>query len=108
MDAGDAVEFFRKQGIKGTHVEIETVCAAYGFHPLTLRLLAGALKQDPRYRADINNAPRVEMREADKDKRMQRMLDFAYNSLPPCLSRHRRRASSRGVRAPSLCSGITQ
>jgi len=83
MDAADAVEFFHKQGIKGTHVEIETACAAYGFHPLTLRLLAGALRQDPRYHAGITNAPRVEMREADKDKRMQRMLEFAYNSLPP-------------------------
>jgi hypothetical protein len=83
IDADDAVEFFHKQGIKGTHTEIASACAAYGFHPLTLRLLAGALKQDPRYHADINNAPNVEMGDADKEKRMQRMLEFAYNSLPP-------------------------
>jgi hypothetical protein len=82
MDAADAVEFFGKQGIKGNHTEIEIACAAYAFHPLTLRLLAGALKQDPRYHADIANAPSVEMRDADKDKRMARMLDFAYDSLP--------------------------
>ncbi len=83
MNPDDAVEFFHKQGINGTHTEIETAGAAYGFHPLTLRLLAGALKQDPRYHADIRNAPSVEMREADRDKRMQRMLEFAYDSLPP-------------------------
>jgi tetratricopeptide (TPR) repeat protein len=82
MDEADAVEFFHKQGIKGNRKEIIDACAAYGFHPLTLRLLAGALKQDPRYHADITNAPSVEMRDADKDKRMARMLDFAYDSLP--------------------------
>jgi tetratricopeptide (TPR) repeat protein len=82
MDESDAVEFFHKQGIKGNRKEIIDACAAYGFHPLTLRLLAGALKQDPRYHADIRNAPLVEMRDADKDKRMARMLDFAYDSLP--------------------------
>lgn len=83
IDAQDAVEFFHKQGIKGNPTEIKSACEPYGYHPLTLRLLAGALKQDPRYHADINNAPSVDVRDADRDKRMTRMLDFAYNSLPP-------------------------
>lgn len=82
LDAADAVEFFRRQGIKDNHTEIENVCAAYGFHPLTLRLLAGALKHDLRYHADIRYAPEVDVREVDKERRLTRMLDFAYASLP--------------------------
>jgi len=82
MDADDAVEFFHKHGIRGTRGEIQAACAPYGYHPLSLRLLVGVLKQDPRYRADIRNAPSVEMRDADKEGRMTRMLEFAYESLP--------------------------
>jgi tetratricopeptide (TPR) repeat protein len=79
MDAADAVEFFHQQGIRGTRAEIEPVGAAYGFHPLSLRLLAGALKQDPRYRADIQFAPRVNVL---GERAEQKILEFAYNSLP--------------------------
>lgn len=80
MDAADAVEFFIKQGIKGTRAEIQAVCADYGFHPLTLRLLAGTLARDPRYHADIRYAPRVNPLEHEKERKI---LDLAYNSLPP-------------------------
>jgi len=79
MDPADAVEFFRQQGIRGTRAEIEPVGAAYGFHPLSLRLLAGALKRDPRYRADIQFAPRVNVL---GERAEQKILEFAYNSLP--------------------------
>jgi tetratricopeptide (TPR) repeat protein len=80
MDPDDAVEFFRKQGIKGTRAEIQAVCADYGFHPLSLRLLAGALAKDPRYHADIRYAPRVNPLAEDKERKI---LDLAYDSLPP-------------------------
>src|SRR6266498_2306991 len=46
MQKGDAVEFFHKQKIKGTHTEIEAACAPYGYHPLSLRLLAGRILKD--------------------------------------------------------------
>ena len=83
MDAADAVEFFEKHGIKGIRAEIETTCEEYDFHPLAIRLLTGTLKKDPRYFADIKYAPQVDINEADKKKRIQKMLDFAYNSLSP-------------------------
>jgi hypothetical protein len=41
------VVFCRSLGSRGTHAEIETACAAYGYHPLSLRLLAGLVAKDP-------------------------------------------------------------
>ncbi|MCI0555039.1 MAG: hypothetical protein L0287_29170 [Anaerolineae bacterium] len=43
MQKADTVEFFHKQKINGTHAEIEAACAPYGYHPLSLRLLAERL-----------------------------------------------------------------
>ena len=45
MDPADAVAFFHAQGIRGTHTEIRP-CAPYGYHPLSLRLLAGVIVRD--------------------------------------------------------------
>src|SRR5207249_611701 len=41
MQPADAVAFFRAQGVRGGRAEIEAACARYGYHPLSLRLLAG-------------------------------------------------------------------
>jgi len=79
MDAADAVEFFHAQGVKGARAEIVAAGAPYAFHPLTLRLLAGTLAQDPRYGGDIQHAPKINPLDADKNVRI---LEFAYNSLP--------------------------
>ncbi|TAK55332.1 MAG: DUF4062 domain-containing protein, partial [Bacteroidetes bacterium] len=79
MDPADAVEFFKKQGIKGNHTEIEAVCSMYGYHPLTLRLLAGALAHDPRCQHDIKHAPKVDPLD---DMKEQKILKFAYDCLP--------------------------
>ena len=38
--------FFHAQGIRGTHTEIELACEHYGYHPLSLRLLAGLIIGD--------------------------------------------------------------
>lgn len=80
LNPDDAVKFFERQGIKGTRAEIESACADYAFHPLSLRLLSGTLASDPRYKHDIKFAPRVNPLGQDKERKM---LDFAYNSLPP-------------------------
>lgn len=80
LNPDDAVKFFERQRIKGTRAEIESACADYAFHPLSLRLLSGTLASDPRYKHDIKFAPRVNPLEQDKERKM---LDFAYNSLPP-------------------------
>ena len=56
MQPEDAVAFFRVQGIGGNRGEIEQACGAYGFHPLSLRLLAGLVVKDLRNPGDIQVA----------------------------------------------------
>ncbi len=80
MDKGDAVEFFRRQGVTGTRAEIEEVCEAYGYHPLSLRLLSGMIVHDMKYNGDIkawtrhNPLPKLIPKEHN-------ILELAYNSL---------------------------
>jgi len=86
MMPADAVKFFHKQGIHGTHTEIEAACAPYGFHPLSLRLLAGLIVKDKRQPGDISCANRY----ADKVSREQiqrqhHVLEQAYEALSPVL-----------------------
>ena len=45
MNKEDAVDFFHRQGVKGTRAEIETACEPYGYHPLCLRLLSGMISR---------------------------------------------------------------
>src|SRR5215207_2542884 len=61
MQKADAVEFFHKQKIKGTHAEIEAACASYGYHPLSLRLLAGRILKDFDNPADIVVAEKLKI-----------------------------------------------
>ena len=80
MDKKDAVEFFKRQGVKGTRAEIEEVCSAYGFHPLCLRLLSGMIVRDMKYGGDIeawtkhNPVPKLVPKE-------HHILELAYDSL---------------------------
>lgn len=80
MDKDDAVEFFRRQGVKGTRAEIEEVCRNYGFHPLSLRLLSGMIVHDLKSNGDIktwtkhNPLPKLIPKE-------HHILELAYNSL---------------------------
>ncbi len=80
LEKDDAVEFFKKQGAKGTRAEIEEVCNAYGSHPLSLRLLSGMIIQDMKYNGDIkawtkyNLLPKLLSKE-------HHVLELAYNSL---------------------------
>lgn len=75
----DAVVFFKKQNIKGTHTEIETACEVYGYHPLSLRLLAGRIISD-RSR-DIKLAEKFKI-DANLKGRQNHILKVAYESLP--------------------------
>ena len=61
MQPADAVAFFHAQGIRGTHTEIETACAPYGYHPLSLRLLAGLIVGDFQQPGDIAAAKRLDV-----------------------------------------------
>lgn len=80
MQPTDAVEFFRKQKIKGTYAEIDAACAPYGYHPLSLRILARKILRDFDKPADIVIAQKYKI---DGDLKAQRhhILEVAYNSL---------------------------
>ena len=90
MAPADAVAFFRGQGIRGGRAEIEAACAPYGYHPLSLRLLAGLIVRDLRQPGDIAAARRLDV-SGDLIQRQHHVLEQAYESLPP----DRRRLLSR-------------
>ncbi|MBI5383164.1 MAG: TIR domain-containing protein [Verrucomicrobia bacterium] len=82
MQPADAVEFFRAQGIRGTHTEIEQACEPYGYHPLSLRLLAGLIVGDFQQPGDIAAAKRLDV-SGDLVQRQHHVLETAYDSLTP-------------------------
>jgi tetratricopeptide (TPR) repeat protein len=86
MQPDDAVEFFRAQGIRGTHTEIEAACEPYGYHPLSLRLLAGLIMTDFQQPGDIAAAKRLDV-SGDLVQRQHHVLEASYDSLT-----HERRA----------------
>ncbi|HLO17951.1 MAG TPA: toll/interleukin-1 receptor domain-containing protein [Anaerolineales bacterium] len=81
MDKDDAVKFFRSEGIRGTHVEIEEACGPYGFHPLSLRLLAGLIVSDLQTPGDIAVAKRLDISN-DIVQNKHHVLEQAYNTMP--------------------------
>lgn len=80
MNNEEAVEFFNRQGVKGTRAEIEEVCETYGSHPLSLRLLSGMIVHDLKSSGDIktwtkyNPVPKL-------IQKKHHVLELAYNSL---------------------------
>jgi len=82
MNKEDAVEFFLRQGVKGTRAEIETACEPYGYHPLCLRLLSGMIVKDPKFQGDIIGWTRHNpLPELTGTEREHHILELAYNSL---------------------------
>jgi len=81
MDKEDAVEFFQRQGIKGTRAEIETACESVGYHPLYLRLLSGMIVCDPKNPGDIQEWMKYDLISELKGKEGHNILELAYNSL---------------------------
>jgi len=82
MDPADAVEFFMAHGINGTHTEIETACTPYGYHPLSLSLLAGLILGDLEQPGDIKVAQQLDV-SGDLVQRQHHVLESAYDSLTP-------------------------
>ncbi len=81
MQKADAVTFFQRQKIKGTHTEIEAACEPYGYHPLSLRLLAGRILKDFDNPADIVVAQRLKI-DGDIIQQKHHVLEVSYKSLP--------------------------
>ncbi len=86
MQKEDAVEFFHKQKIKGTRAEIEAACAPYGYHPLSLRLLAGRILKDFENPADIVVAQKLKIDGAAIQQK-HHVLEVSYNNLSPEIQR---------------------
>ncbi|MBW4661528.1 MAG: toll/interleukin-1 receptor domain-containing protein [Drouetiella hepatica Uher 2000/2452] len=80
MQPADAVAFFRSQGIRGNRAEIETACADYGYHPLSLRLLSGLVVNDFRNPGDIKVAQRLNLT-GGLVQRQHHVLEQSYQSL---------------------------
>ena len=77
----DAVTFFQSEGIVGNRAEIGAAIAPYGRHPLSLRLLAGAILRDPRMRGDIRAAGRQSVLDKLKGREQHHILEVAYDEM---------------------------
>ena len=88
MQKEDAVAFFRTQGIRGARAEIETACAPYGYHPLSLRILAGLIVNDRETPGDIAVAGKFDITE-DVVQNKHHVLEVAYNTLSQDIEPHR-------------------
>lgn len=80
LDNEDAVEFFKRQGVKGTRAEIQEVFRTYGSHPLLLRLLTGMIVHDLKYNGDIKAWTKYNPLSKLIPKG-HNILELAYNSL---------------------------
>lgn len=78
----DAVTYFQDEGIKATRAEILALCAAYGYHPLSLSLLVGLINADHERRGDIEAVKNLEIF-ADVKARRHHVLERAYGGLAP-------------------------
>lgn len=82
MNKKDAVDFFHRQGVKGTRAEIETAAQPYGYHPLCLRLLSAMIVKDPKFQGDIVGWTRHNpLPELTGTEKQHHILELAYNSL---------------------------
>lgn len=80
LHPADAVTLFRSLGVRGNRGEIESACAAYGFHPLSLRLLAGLVLKDLQQPGDIVVSRRLNLT-GNMVQRQHHVLEQAYVSL---------------------------
>ncbi len=81
MHKDDAIAFFRAQGVqKGTNHEVEEVGRSYGFHPLSLRLLAGHIMSDFKNAGDIAVAQKLNV-SGDIADHQNHILEVSYNGL---------------------------
>jgi tetratricopeptide (TPR) repeat protein len=82
MQKEDAVAFFRAQGVRGARAEIENACVPYGYHPLSLRILAGLIANDRESPGDIAVAGKLDITD-DVIQNKHHVLEVAYNTLSP-------------------------
>ncbi|MCA9921827.1 MAG: hypothetical protein KC421_05640, partial [Anaerolineales bacterium] len=77
-----AYALFRELGIETTQAEVKAVCAPLGYHPLSLRLLARAVRYSPTAPNDLQAAANYDPT-ADLLGKREHVLRRAYDNLPP-------------------------
>ena len=80
LEPDDAVEFMRRQGIKGPRTAIIHACEPYNFHPLCLRLLSGTIREDPQKPGDIAVADNWHP-PAKLERREHHILQISYDTM---------------------------
>ena len=104
----DAVAYFRARGIRGARAELETAAAPYGYHPLSLALLAGLVVNDPIRPGDIAAARQYDV-SGDLVQRQHHVLEQAYAALTPAQQRLLSRiACFRGPVDPAAIAAIAE
>jgi len=78
----DAAALFRAVGVRGSRAELEQAGAPYGYHPLSLRLLAGLALRDLRQPGDIAAVQSLDI-SGELVQRQHHVLEQAYTTLPP-------------------------
>ncbi|HUU55410.1 MAG TPA: HNH endonuclease [Armatimonadota bacterium] len=105
MHPAEALAFFHAHGIKGTRAEIRAACAPYGYHPLSLRLLAGVIVSDKKSPGDIQVAKRYPILPELKGKEQHHILEVSYNALNA--PRRRLLSSIAAFRTPMAYDAIS-
>ena len=82
LNGAAALALFRELGIGATRAEVEAVCAPLGYHPLSLRLLARAVRYSPTAPNDLQAAADYDPMSDLLGKR-EHVLRRAYDNLPP-------------------------
>ena len=77
-----ATALFQALGIETTRAEVQAVCAPLGYHPLSLRLLARAVRYSPTAPNDLQAAANYDPT-ADLLGKREHVLRRAYDNLPP-------------------------
>ncbi len=76
----DAVAYCRARGVCGNQAEIMQACANYGYHPLSISLLAGLIVEDLQQPGNIAAARRLDV-SGDLVQRRHHVLEQAYEGL---------------------------
>jgi tetratricopeptide (TPR) repeat protein len=82
LNPDEALRLFQEQNITTTRAEVIQVCEPLGYHPLSLRLLAGYAANSPTNPGDLQAAANYDPT-ADLLGKRQHILSQAYDSLPP-------------------------
>ena len=77
----DALALFRTEKIEGSDAEIKVACERYGYHPLSLRLLVGWVKNDFKQPKNIRAAEQLNI-VGDLIQQKHHVLEQSYERLP--------------------------